>query len=360
MALKGESSEAALRFGATNSYAGSGTYSIFVQGLSPLGKEIRIVVGDIAWRLEVAGNTLALANSGPHTNYTTLGTPITSAPLSASVPNVPRMEIAVRKVAAAIAAAGSAPDAYTCYPRIVKEVMHNAGKYDLEGVTLEDVEAWLLPKFPGADCISIARFVRNVCMVEGIPGTFASKTYAGLYKTTDAYRQSDPGESAYAGQNPLLGANRPLTALEGSLCVPSPITKDSYGPTVTAGVDPSWQLRLIDSDCVNLLDATAVPGTVGCGPKGVNCFEAAVVYTEPSGNKTWYMAAGTNPLGVWFEDNTTSAPNQDRHGRDNVLRVFVTLAWCAWEDPPGIQPLGWYIKKVEHIYTPVASNPLCP
>lgn len=330
MALKGDSDEPALDCGATNSFSsGSNAYSIFVKGLSPLGKEIRTINESIAWSLELAGNVLLLTNSGPHMIFTTLGTPITSAPMLASIPTVPRMIEALPRLQAAIAYAGASPNAYTCYPRIVWHVVNEYKNYSLKNGTLQDDTAWELPFRAPRDCIAIARYARNVCMVMGIPGSFESPLFMAHYRTP-------------------TNLNRPNTALVGNLNMPL-VTPGSQGPTVPPGLNTNWNLSLADINCRPYGNPSGAPGQVG-GSGGLNAFEAAVVYTDLAGKK-WYFPAGAG--GARYDNP------------DGVIRLFTTMVWVAYADHDGNPDNDdeLVVQAVEHTYIPLPSlqdAELCP
>ncbi len=325
--LTGTSDEKSLTFVSTGNLVSGAAFEIPVTASVPLGKDIRKIFSYVSWSLVVGGCTFDLGNTGPHTIYTTLGTPDLTAPFQASVPNVPRMEIAVRRVAAAITNAGGADDAYTCYPRIVWNVMKSGGVYSLL-TTLDDTQAWLLPTTPGgADCASIARFVRNVVMVMGVPGSFDTKPYIAYYATVGNHK-------------------RPEEAIEGNLRA-IPIKPNDKGAPLAGGLDNSWVLALADRNCQNLSNPQADAGTVGCGPKGLNAFEAAMIYTDAAG-KSWYFPAGVTG------DPCFDSPN-------SVVQIFQTLVWVAYTRLDPLKPEETLVvKAVDYSYVRPADVPLCP
>jgi len=324
--ITGTSSEDALEFTDSGSIS-PGSSALPINSSNPLGKEIRKIMDSISWSIEIAGCTFDLGITGPHKIYMTVGTPITSAPGSASVPNESRMELSVARVNAAISATGSAVDAYTCFPRIVWNLMRSAGSYNL-GTTLSDVQAWNLPSTP-ADCISIARFVRNVSMVIGIPGGFYSEYYAAYYATA-----TDP--------------ERPTKAL-ANVALNSPyIHPEDKGVPQTGGLDAAWTIALTDKNCTKYGAPNTPPGTVGCGPNGFNAFEAAVIYTDPM-SKKWYLPAGV-----------TRDPRYDEP--DSVVQIFQTLAWVDDGDHDGnpSTPDVLIVKEVDYTYSRPIDVDLCP
>lgn len=330
--ITGTSAESSLSFSASGSIA-NGNVNIPIISTKSIGKEIRRIDASVSWTINVFGQTLDLGLSGPHRIYTTLGTPIFSEPSKASVPNEPRMQIAVMQVAAAIAAAGTAPDAYTCYPRIVHTVVNGPGLYSLDNGSLDDVSAWELPVRKPKDCIAIARFARNVCMAEGIPGGFEAPTYMAYYATA-----SDPPS-----------APRPTKAVVGSLRKPSYIHPyDKPPPPLLAGLDPSFILGLADRNCTKYGSPSTDRGTVGCGPDGLNAFEAAVVYTDLQ-SKRWYFPAGV-----------TGNPCYDT--ADAVVQVFQTMVWVGLGDHDGDpdSPPVPIVQAVDYIYTQQTDATLCP
>ena len=186
--------------------------------------------------------------------------------------------------------------------------------------TLNDVEAWELPQRPPRDCIAIARFARNVCMVMGVPGAFDAKTYMAYYRTPT---------------NP----NRPNEALEGTLYPPL-VKPGDQGPTSTTGLNSNWFLQLADRNCLGA--PSHVLGDVGCSG-GLNNFEAAVVYTDTAG-KTWYFPAGA-----------TGSPRFDN--KDGCVRLFQSMVWCSAAGTVVV------VEKVDHFYIhmdTLSDAQLCP
>jgi hypothetical protein len=302
--LRGTSSESAFAFDKDDSFGGTSPQVVTIDSSNPIGKDIRKFMASISWTATVGTNpNVNLGSSGPHIVYTTLGTPNISAPSSASVPTPKRMDLAVPAVAAAIVSAGGQDNK----PKIVWQIVKTQGTYYL-GRNLSDAQAWALPSFatapnPGADCISISRFVRNICMCMGVPGSFDAKTYMAKYATF-----ADP--------------NRPKTAVEGATNDPYVHSGDQGAP-LAAGLDPTWILGFADVNCTGGLGA---PGTVGCGPDGLNAFEAAVLYTTPGG-VTWYFPGGT-----------------DSHFTDvnKVVQIFQTMVW--------VDPVTMIVKAVDYTY----------
>jgi hypothetical protein len=321
-AIVGTSAEPALNFRSSGNTAG-GTGTVFdLTATNAIGKEIRKIDNAITWSITFLENELPenKCELGTTQNviYTTLGTPEDSDP--AAVPNIPRMELSVPKIATAIAAAGS----YTCYPKIVWEFSKANGAYNLALNLQNRINAWQLPSTPnGADCISIAWFVANVCEVIGIPGTFDSKTFMGYYRIAS---------------NP----NRPKVSVEGSLNNPA-ILPGSKGTPLTAGLGANWILALADVNCAGSYSGNA--GDEGCSG-GLNAFEAAVIYVY--GGNTYYFPGGTDLI----YDNV-----------NKVVQIFQTMAWCNTEDHDGnpATPDRLIVKKVDFKYPPAPANdiPVC-
>lgn len=268
-----------------------------------------------------------------HTVYTTVGNPNTPPlPDGASVPTVWRMEEAVKRMQQAYAAAFQTPP---CYHKVVQQLSGHAGPYVLERSLFggihpvetgwthvtgnADTEVWLYPYVSssndaenydgsdkkGADCISIAHFLRNVCRVMGLPGDLQSKRYIALYATQ-------------------TNTNRPHVAVEGDLNNP---VVNPGGDALLAGLNPSWKLYLID--------AAGNP----------NAFEETLVYTY--NNKTKYYPAGVpdNPLGFNTGSGLCLSDTND------IIRIFPKLAWIDAENN---------IKATEATYTFPASVAPCP
>jgi hypothetical protein len=331
--LTGTSAEDGLTFTADGKLS-SGTVVIPVTATKALGKRVRKIEQKITWSITLNGNTIPLGDTGPHKIYTTVGTPDDSGPDQSTVPNVPRMEIVVDKVSAAIAAAdGQGYKSY--YAGVVWELNKANGAYFL-GRSLyarpklskkSAVEPWYLPSVStpaggkdydgmekaGADCISIAVFLKNVCMVTGISGGFDSKTYMAYYATA-------------------AGPNRPKTALVGSLSNPY-INPGDKGAPLLKGTQKTWILGLADRSCKKVPDDGTLPGRVGCGPNGLNNFEAAVLYTDQAG-MVWYYPGGTQHC---------------YNNKDKVVQIFRTMVWSDGD------PLK--VQAVDFIYNAADGDP---
>lgn len=293
----------------------------------------------IAWTINRGGSTdqLAAATTGPHKIYVTVDDPQEGAPGGASEVTVWRMEKANPIVAAAVEV-----DKEECHPNTVWKIVSNNGVYYLYRYLNTNIKAWTMtnlantpsdnpditPGDPdphgGADCGSIIRFSQNVCMVMGIPGTFGDDTIYGLYRTA-------------------AERNRPTVGLSGHC---EGIYPGDFDTPFTAGLDPDWFLRLTDGSCKKFGDPNAAAGTVGCGPHGMNVYEATMVYTL--GANTYYIPGGTNLL----YDN-----------KDSVVQIFQTLAWVNPEDYDAdpLTPEGLVVKKVDYSYTlPPSIVPCAP
>ncbi|MBN2162433.1 MAG: hypothetical protein JW713_05780 [Pontiellaceae bacterium] len=311
--ITGTSSEDALSFSKSGSISSGSSVTISVTADNSIGGEVRKIEDSISWTIELLGITVNLGDTGDHVIYTTLGTPNTSAPSSASVPNVPRMDLAVPIVASAITAAGGDGN----HTKTVWEIVKAEGSYTL-GTSLNDVDAWTLPSLSnGADCLSISKFVRNVGMATGIPGGFDAETYAAYYRT--------------AGE-----PDRPKTAIAG-LALNNPyVNSGDQGAAATAGLDPAWVLGLADINCTKFGGGSA-PGTVGCGPDGLNAFEAAMIYTDTAAKK-WYFPGGTPKI---YDDI------------DDIVQIFQTMVWVGLGDHDGnpATPDVAIVKSVDYTYT---------
>ncbi len=289
--LHGTSSEAAFTFDTNDSFTGSRPKEVTITSSVAIGKEIRKFAGTINWSLTVGTTPTCSFLSGPHTVYTTLGTPDITAPSSASIPTPERMDVAVPAVATAIADTGES----TNTPKVVWQVVKTQGTYYLGRNLMlpSQAQTWTLPSFasdpnPGADCISIAIFVRNLCMIVGVPGTFDAKTYMAKYAT-------------------VADTNRPMTAVVGSLNA-TKIYPGALGAPLAGGLNATWFLALADIHCIG---GPGAPGGIGCGPNGLNAFEAAVLYTSPGG-VTWYFPGGT-------ESHFTDV--------NKIVQIFQTMVW---------------------------------
>jgi hypothetical protein len=312
-ALTGSSSENALNFSKSGTVSSGAGVTVALTADNVIGADIRKIEEKISWAINMFGISVDLGDTGEHVIYTTLGAPNMSAPSNASVPNVPRMELAVPIVANAITAAGGSGN----HAKTVWEIVKAEGSYYL-GVSLNDNEAWTLPSLPnGADCISISMFVRNVGMAMGIPGSFDAEMYAAYYCVTG-------------------DADRPQKAISG-LCLNAPLVfPGDQGTPATAGLDPSWALALADMNCTKY-GGGAAPGTVGCGPDGLNAFEAAVIYTDQAARK-WYFPGGTDFV---YDDI------------DAIVQIFQTMVWVQYDDHDNnpLTPNVLVVKAVDYTYT---------
>jgi hypothetical protein len=266
---------------------------------------------------------------------------------------VGQFRMAVKRVSDAITAAGS----YTNNAAIVWQLNKSAVLYylgrNLFGKHAKSkkaaVEPWFIPQvssqdgakaydgqvdangkgIPGADCISISTFMKNVCFVTGLPGTFDTKTFMAFYvRGADANGPAEP--------------DRPKVAVVGDLSFPNLIHPGDKGPSPNGAGNPTWKLFLADSHCLGgtAVDANGnpLPGRVGC-TGGLNGFEAAVLYTDPGG-KTWFFPGGTAHV---------------YKSKDTVVQIFRTMVWTDRTDPtqppdPNTNPLKVY--GVDYIYNP--------
>jgi hypothetical protein len=311
--LTGSSSENALNFSKSGTISSGSGVTIALTADNVIGADIKKIEDKISWAINMLDISVDLGDTGEHVIYTTLGTPNTSAPLNASVPNVPRMELAVPIVASAITAAGGSDN----HAKTVWEIVKAKGSYYLD-VALSDSEAWTLPSLPnGADCLSISKFVRNVGMAMGIPGSFDAEMYAAYYCVTG---DVDRPQKAVSG----LRLNAPL------------VSPGDQGIPATAGLDPSWALALADMNCTKH-GGGAASGTVGCGPDGLNAFEAAVIYTDQAARK-WYFPGGT---GFVYDDI------------DAIVQIFQTMVWVQYDDHDNnpLTPNVLVVKAVDYTYT---------
>jgi hypothetical protein len=311
--LTGSSAEDALDFSKSGTISSGSDVTVTVVADNAIGADIQKIEDKITWSIDLLGTSVSLGDTGAHVVYTTLGTPDTSAPSSASVPNVLRMDLAVPVVASAITAAGGSGN----HTKTVWEIVKAEGSYTL-GVSLSDANAWTLPSLPaGADCLSISKFVRNVGMAMGIPGSFDAETYAAYYRTA---AEMDRPKKAIAG----LSLNTPN------------VSPGDQGVAATAGLDPSWVIFLADVNCTKF-GGGAAPGTVGCGPDGINSFEAAVIYTDTAAKK-WYFPGGTTRI---YDDI------------DDIVQIFQTMAWVQYGDHDSnpLTPNVLVVKAVDYTYT---------
>jgi hypothetical protein len=298
--LEGHSAEPALCFRGEGRLAGGDARPLEVEATTPLGPAVRKVRAGVSWSLTLdpgtpAERTLDLGETGPHVVYVTLGTPRdTDDPLCA-VTDV-RMELAVARVAAAMARAGGAG---ASHPRIVHELMQEHVAYYLPARHYDRKSAWRVPESwemrpAGASCIAIVDFVALVCKMIGVEGTARMSAF---YAT----------------------AAEPFTAVRGGLGDP-PVFKPG-------GFGERWQLLLIDASNSNA-------GQVG-GLGGVNYYEAALEYQWRG--KTYYYPGGT--------PRVYDTP-------EKVLQVFRTLAWVRYD----FVLHDWMVAEVVANYTTPASG----
>ncbi len=264
--LTGTSVEGSLNFSA-NGHLGSGAaVALTATASNAIGVAIRSIDQPIEWNITIGGNAYALGNTGNHIIYTTIGIPAVGGPSGCTLPNVARITHAQGMVSSAQAAAAAATPAHPCTAGLVWEMnmaLTNGGSYylgrnllnNIPGNIAPDVNLWKFPLVAtvsgataydqnsntGADCISMSMYLRNVCMVIGVPGTFDARTYAALYKT-----QNQP--------------QRPMNGHERNLGSPAIYPGTSF-PVVTTGLQSNWRLALRD------------------GSGGLNNFEAAMLCT---------------------------------------------------------------------------------
>ncbi len=291
--LEGASDEPALRFHKEGKLTGTTAESIPLRARNPLGRPVRKINQRITWSLTLnPGNpstvTVKLNTTGPHVVYVTRGRPRNTDEARSIVTDI-RMELAVERVAAAEKAAG--PQASP--PWVLWELMKQNGDLYQPTRHFSKEKAWLVPeswrqKPKGASCISIVEFVGLVCKMIGFEGTTA----------TTAYYAKPP--------NTRL-------ALQGGLGDP-PITRKGPG-------NETWYLYLVD-------DTNSNNGLAG-GVGGMNYYEAVLQY-ELDG-KTYYYPGGTDR--VWDKP-------------ENVLKVFRTLAWAAWDE----RMQDWVVREVVDTY----------
>ena len=293
--LEGSSAEPALCFRGEGRLAAGDVGPLNVEATAPLGRAVRKIRAKVTWSLTLdpgtpASRALDLGETGPHVVYVTLGTPLnTEAPLS--VVTDARMEIAVERVAAAMARAGAAASP----PRIVHELMKEEVDYYLPARHYGKQEAWKLPESwgmqpPGASCISIVDFVVLVCKMIGLEGTVRRSAF---YATADD----------------------PFKAARGGLGDPPVFKEGTFGER--------WQLLLIDERNTN----AGQPGGLG----GVNYYEAALEY-EWRG-KSYYYPGGTARV--------YDTP-------EKVVRIFRTLAWVRYD----FALHDWMVVEVAATYCP--------
>ena len=267
--ITGSSDESALNFSYTgNININSENAIIPITANAKIGKQIRKIIATISWQISIEDKTFDIGESGAHLIYTTIGTP---SSIDYSCPTPGRMDIAIPTVATAIQKTGS----YTNYPKIVWNIV-GSKKFNLSTNVGTPAAAWAFPA-TGADCISIAMFSRNVCTAMGLPGNFSTQIYAAYYKIS-----SD--------------MDRPKTGLPGINLDNPHIVPGSKGETVTAGLDSSCFIILVD------------------GNGGFNNFEAVVVYEFGT---TYYFPGGTN-LAYTNEDH--------------IVQLFQTLSWVKFGD----------------------------
>ena len=307
--LTGSSAESALNFSKSGTISSGSNVTIPIIADNAIGSDIRKFESSITWTIDLFSTSIELGISGNHVIYTTLGVPDLSAPSGASIPNVPRMDIAVPVVANAISAAGGSGE----HNKTVWQIVQAEGSYYL-GVSLSDNEAWTLPSLPnGADCLSISKFVRNVGMAVGMPGSFDAETFAAYYRISG-------------------DLDRPKKSIAGITLNSPRINPGDRGAVVTPNLDPNWMLALADINCTG---GGGQPGTVGCWG-GLNAFEAAVIYTDIS-NKKWYFPGGTDRM---YDDV------------DKVVQIFQTMAWVAPADHDNnpLTPDKLVVQAVDYTY----------
>jgi hypothetical protein len=293
--LEGRSAEPALCFRGEGRLAGGDARPLEVEATAPLGRAVRKARARVSWSLTLdpgtpESRTLDLGDTGPHVVYVTLGTPRdTDDPLG--VVTDARMEVAVARVAAALAAAG----AEATPPRILHELMKEEVDYYLPARHYDRRFAWKVPESwrmqpQGASCISIVQFVELVCKMIGVEGTARTSAF---YAT----------------------AGDPFKSVRGGLGDPEVFKQGFFGER--------WQLLLIDNSNSN-------DGQAG-GLGGVNYYEAALEY-EYRGKK-YYYPGGTSRV--------YDTPDQ-------VLRIFRTLAWVRYDF--GLR--DWMVMEVAATYSP--------
>jgi hypothetical protein len=277
--LEGRSAEPALCFRGEGRLPAGDNRPLAVEATAPLGRAVRKVREKVSWTLTLdpgtpGSRTLALGETGPHVVYVTLGTPQDTDDPVCAVTDV-RMELAVGRVAAAMARAGGAG---ASPPRIVHELMQEHVDYYLPARHYDRKRAWKVPESwrmrpSGASCIAIVEFVALVCKMVGMEGTARMSAF-------------------YAN------AGEPYKAVRGGLGDPPVFRPGPFGER--------WQLFLIDASNSN----AGQPGGLG----GVNYYEAALEF-EWRG-KTFYYPGGT--------PRVYDTP-------DMVLHVFRSLAWVRYD-----------------------------
>jgi hypothetical protein len=291
--LQGFSAEPALCFRRKGTLPAGAEVVLALEAAHPLGKAVRKIRAPITWSLTVyreasGAATIDLGGTGPHVVYTTLGTPRDTADPLGVVTDV-RMDLAVERVAAALAQAGDAASP----PRIVYHLMKQNGEHYHPARHYGRARAWKVPetwgmKPRGASCISIVEFVVLLCKMIGIEGSVAMTAY-------------------YARPE------NPLAPVQGGL---------GDVPLFKRGFDnETWQLFLVD-------DTNSNRGQAG-GVGGMNYYEAVLAY-EWRGER-YYYPGGT--------DRVFDSP-------DKVLRVFRTLAWARYD--AGLR--NWVVMEVVHTY----------
>jgi hypothetical protein len=293
--LEGRSAEPALCFRGDGRLAAGDVGPLKVEATAPLGRAVRKVSAKVSWSLTLdagtpASRTLDLGETGPHVVYVTLGTPQDTEDALSTVTDA-RMEVAVERVAAAMARAGAAASP----PRIAHELMKEEVDYYLPARHYGKQEAWKVPESwglqpPGASCISIVDFVVLVCKMIGLEGTARRSAF---YATADD----------------------PFKALRGGLGDPPVVREGVFGER--------WQLFLIDERNSN----AGQPGGLG----GVNYYEAALEY-EWRG-KSYYYPGGTARV--------YDTP-------EKVVRIFRTLAWVRYD----FALHDWMVVEVAATYCP--------
>lgn len=291
--LQGSSDEPCLQFRARGTLSEKGQTVVELEALRPLGSSVRRLNNPIDWTLTVFPNgksadSVLLGTTGPHVVYVTAGAPRhTDRPESAVT--VPRLELALERLAGARRAAGESASG----PRLVYELMKQNGDHYLPNRHYRGAAAWQVPASwrlepSGASCIAIVDFVRLVCDITGVEGETQTRAYCAR-------------------------AANPMVALRGGLGDPPEIKRGSNGA--------NWQLFLVDHTNTN-------HGQVG-GVGGMNYYEGTLEYTW--NGQRYYYPGGT--------DRVYAAPEQ-------VLSVFRTLAWAEYEE----RRRDWVVREVVRSY----------
>ena len=224
---------------------------------------------------------------------------------------------------------------------MVWRIMADLGNYQL-GTSLTYQSAWRLPSTP-ADCASIARFVQYVCQVTGVPGQFYATNYAAAYRTTQFTNWPTQAQLGSLSKKNASGE-------EEAYVHPGTFDPALYGSPISQGLNTNWTLALADANCRPFgreNDASAPTGEVGCY-RGLNSFEAALIYTDLAG-KAWYLPAGVSGDPIY-------------ENKDAIVQIFKTMVWVALEDHDGDPTTATVlvVKKVEYRYTRQPDAILCP